>query len=356
VNGAVDAADPAVVSLLHEGATFCSGSLISPNVVLTAGHCLSIELTGIPVTEIEVFFGNEVADGGTVTSVVDGGPHPLFDPTEIPPTYELNDIGILQIETPSRVEPFTLSSEPVDNSFIGRSLRLVGFGYTGPDGDNAGIKRSGTSVIEDLPGTIFYMGLTPAGTCNGDSGGAALLTTDGGDEVLAAIHSLSDCETEMAEERVDLHVSDFIQPFVDAAAAPACDRDGRCAPGCTAPDPDCPCADDGFCTSACSEPASDPDCAASCGADGACDEDCGGQDPDCEPARIADDVCDEDCGDRDPDCDAEPQSGGAGGGRNEDEGGCAMAARGAPSPAFVLLLLGGLAVRRRAPRRPHPRT
>src|SRR5437764_683576 len=44
--GAVDAGDPAVGLVWIRGGGFCSGALIAPDLVLTAGHCVEQEVAG----------------------------------------------------------------------------------------------------------------------------------------------------------------------------------------------------------------------------------------------------------------------------------------------------------------------
>jgi MYXO-CTERM domain-containing protein len=364
VNGSLDTQDPAVVALTFQGQAFCTGTLVSPDVVLTAAHCVDSASTGISVAEIGIFFGNDDSGSGTTIQAFEGGPHPAYVPE--PQTYVLYDVGVLRLSRPASVTPLPMATQPFDGSFIGDSVRLVGFGVTEFNGNDSGTKRQATAHIADFGGSVFFMELSPSGTCNGDSGGPAFLV-ENGNEVVAGIHSRSDCETVMVDERVHLHVAGFIQPFIDSGPKPTCAPDGLCATGCSSPDPDCPCAEDGFCTAACQDTASDPDCdpkcgaegtcvegcplpdpdcATTCGADGVCDAACDA-DPDCALACVADDVCEDGCGDSDPDCDGESGSGGG------EEGGCSVS----PSRPSTLPWLGaaaalGLALARRR-RRPN---
>ena len=114
-------------------------------------------------------------------------------------------------------------------------------------------------------------------------------------EILAGVTSWGDgpCASFGYDTRVDIY-ADWVQSFIDTYEAATCDADGLCASPCTAPDPDCPCADDGFCTTACLEPGLDPDC---CRAEGTCVVECPARDPDCSVTPIGDPcTIDFDCG------------------------------------------------------------
>jgi MYXO-CTERM domain-containing protein len=308
VNGSPDSGHPATVSLTTQGFPFCSGTLVTPTVVVTAAHCIDPSNGVPPVDEIDIFFGSNVFQGGTFIDVVDGQGHPGFDPSGQDPQ---NDIAVLRLAEPASVTPVQMAQLPAN----GTTLTLVGFGITVAEGNDGGLKRVAQADIADAQGTVFFMELLPSGTCSGDSGGTALWN-DGGVEKLVGVHTRSDCETVMLDETVGSHIANFIQPFIDAGGV-TCAADGACADSCPAPDPDCPCAGDGHCTAACADVASDPDCDPQCAGGGACAEPCPVPDPDC-PACGLDGTCNPECA---GDLDCEINEGGSGAGGEDGAGG-----------------------------------
>lgn len=305
VNGSFDEGHPAVVALTYGGQAFCSGTLVDPTVVVTAAHCLHPDMTGgIPIGDMQVFFGTSVLDGGgTFVDVVDG----LWNESwYLDDPQADDDVGVLRLAQPAPVQPIAMGALPP----VGTELVLVGFGITAAGGDGGGTKRVATASIEQVGGKIFAMTVSPQGTCNGDSGGTALAVVDG-IEVFVGIHTRSDCVNIMLDERVDAHLDDFILPFI---GNPTCASDLQCATGCAEPDPDCPCATDGFCTAACANPVDDVDCDPRCGAGDVCVEGCPVPDPDCPVCAAGDDLCPAGCspGD-DADCADPPTAAGTGG-------------------------------------------
>ncbi len=298
VNGEPDPADDAVVALLGWGQPFCTGTVVSPTVVLTAAHCLHPDMGVPPISQIEVFFGSNVWSGGTTIDAVEGEYHPSWSINDPQGDY---DVGVLRLASTAPAGPVPLGTQAFSPSTVGEPVRLVGFGVTYSGGNDAGIKREGSSYVDDYSSLQFTMPLSPSGTCSGDSGGAALMT-EGGLEVVAGIHSMSDCQSIAIDERVDAHVNSFINPFIGADPVPDCGADGLCASNCPDVDPDCPCAQDGFCTDACLNASLDQDCLPACAADGTCMPGCPEPDPDCddEPCQ-ADGYCDPSC-DAAPDC------------------------------------------------------
>lgn len=246
-----DGEDYAVVALDSSvaGSSFCSGTLISPSVVLTAAHCLE-SFRG------SVFFGNDTTTAGNVQKTLERK-HP-----EWTGNLGANDIGVVLLSFSQDPElPIPLNRSPATDH-IGDAYRLVGFGQyqrTPPASD--GRKRTGYSTITGTAGAdVLTTGDVDVSICFGDSGGPGLLEIDGV-EYVAGVHSYtagSNCNPPQGDTRVDLHVDDFLQPFIDDFD-PVCKRDGTCARiGCSA-DPDCePCGPDGTCVSDCALP--DPDC------------------------------------------------------------------------------------------------
>ena len=279
VNGQLSPGDDAIVALTINGQQFCTGTLVTPTVVVTAAHCLPPNLEGVPMDAIEIFFGADINQGGSTIPVLSGLAHTAWNENVVP-----NDIGAVSLSQPAPVAPIPMLNDDLDAlQPVGDTVRMVGYGITAFEGTGNGTKRSGEMTIDAMDSSTIYLGPGPSLTCNGDSGGPLLMNVDGV-EVLAGIHSRSDCETQSLNERVDVHTTGFIRDFLrDYNGGAECIADGLCADGCASPDPDCPCIGDGMCSDICPELDSDPDCPDGCGlADGVCPEGCPSADPDCE--------------------------------------------------------------------------
>jgi secreted trypsin-like serine protease len=105
----------------------CSGTLIGPNVVLTAGHCADFAT--------RVFFGNDVKKVGKVVAVKQRIRHPEYR------RGKHNDLMVLILqERVETVDPRKMASK----SLIEKATdgRIIGFGHVDPNGlFGYGIKR-----------------------------------------------------------------------------------------------------------------------------------------------------------------------------------------------------------------------
>ncbi len=263
--------DPAVVALVANGGrVFCTGTLVSPRVVVTAAHC--IDDGG---SSFAVLFGNDAAAGGVQVDVQRVKAHPLW-------TGNLNggnDIGLLLIAAAQpTITPIVLNRTVPT---IGGDYRVVGFGIHDRDTRELDGKKR-TAIMKMIGFTSTYVELDdrdPANApdtaiCQGDSGGPGFITADGVERI-AGVHSYSiqGCTNPSGDSRIDLFTESFLQPWIDQND-PSCGADGKCAKiGCSN-DPDCqPCGGDGTCAMNCPMP--DLDCPTSqlgelCRADSQC--------------------------------------------------------------------------------------
>jgi hypothetical protein len=271
IGGTLAGSDPAVVALQQPASNtaFCTGTLISPSVVLTAAHCVDM-FGGNP--NVTVYFGSDVRSEGTRLGVKNKIQHSGWDGN-----VGNYDIALLLLDfAQDPALPALINEAPLSGK-IGDAYRHVGFGvYDRETQASDGKKREGTTIISGVTeGDVVVSGDEELSVCFGDSGGPGFIRIED-TEYVAGVHSYTtsqECHPPNGDTRVDLYVVDFIQPWV-AENDPACERNGVCAfKGCP-DDPDCtPCGANGECTSGCALP--DPDCPTSglgeiCQADSQC--------------------------------------------------------------------------------------
>jgi hypothetical protein len=193
-DGSTDATDDAVVGVvLTDGGAgvqkLCSGSLIAPNLVLTAQHCVA--QTGKYVNCDTTTFGasSDPADLKVTPSHSMWSPNATFWPGKqliLPPGAPAvcgRDLALLVLVEPMPSERATPVAPRLDDLVLeGEAYAAVGFGNTADGAGDSGTRRRRDGLaVECVGGGCGSAGGVDGrewrgnqGACSGDSGGPAL--------------------------------------------------------------------------------------------------------------------------------------------------------------------------------------
>lgn len=179
---------PDAVAVLGEGS--CTGTLIAPNVVLTAGHCADMNPTRVVANTT-----NYNAPGGLAVAVKSITAYPSWDTSY--------DVAVIVLATPiTGITPRKLGTPCTFEGFAKDTMvHLVGFGLTDQDGlgNNSQLHEAMAPVLDPecsgpggcvpaiRPGGEFIAGGSGTDSCFGDSGGPVYLDTAGGPVVIGAV-------------------------------------------------------------------------------------------------------------------------------------------------------------------------
>jgi Trypsin len=170
VGGSPAGADMArhVVMIVSDRGSFCSGSVIAANLLLTAGHCVR---QGANYRLLTYGGGKPVlAPLGQVAI------HPQFDASAYDTRHFTIDIALVKLDAPlPGYEPLALAAE---QGVAGQSYRIAGFGLTAQNfAKSGGVLREAT-LQGAPPVSKIQLRLREesgaGGACQGDSGGPVL--------------------------------------------------------------------------------------------------------------------------------------------------------------------------------------
>ena len=190
------------VVMLGLNDSICTATVVSPDVILTAAHCLEGQWGSLDVYWCNDCYGQGYWDHTTSN---DYEQHPHYNPNTM-----AGDLGVVLLNGNSPSEPVPINRDAAGNTWLGNQhpLTSVGFGVTAGHLENSGTKREVTVAATSWDGTFLYYEDPNHGICFGDSGGPAMTSHDGGWKV-AGVHSWvsGNCDDIGASIRVDTYQS-----------------------------------------------------------------------------------------------------------------------------------------------------
>jgi hypothetical protein len=244
-------------------ALMCSSTLIAPDVVLTAAHCVDIQgladiagQSGYPIENLrDLEFAwsrqEELYEWDLLDSAVNGPQpwpddavfsvgtvhHPDFDLATLQVGLAKNfDIALVFLAEPVLDVPFALlpTEEEADQVAVGAPVTIVGWGQQQQDAvpGTVGIKMMAQSTIDEVARFEFQVGkeYESGRKCHGDSGGPTFLEVETSSAeavrvvgVTSHAYDTTDCRvTGGVDTRVDFYLE-----WIDAEMHAACDDGTR---------------------------------------------------------------------------------------------------------------------------------
>ncbi len=169
----------------------CTGALVSPTVLLTAGHCAGVDASGHVPVRAQVWFGN----GYPCTGDVGGTPHAQPGWTGLIDLPNSHDVGVVVLDRPVSLPTYTVAPVGTLDALATKrgtqdtTFTIVGYGaqVEQPTGEvaqrtryvgnvqlnslNSSLVDGYDMLVSEAPGA----GTGGSGVCSGDSGGPFFL-------------------------------------------------------------------------------------------------------------------------------------------------------------------------------------
>lgn len=232
IGGTADTADASVVAIVTAAdagtAELCSGTVIAPRVVLTAGHCALGQAPG----DLTVRVGLNVLAPDREVGVAQVVTYPGFTASgddarrgrDIAALVTADDLGVPAL-------PYSRDGSAVAG-LAGETVTDVGYGATAPeDATSPGTKRIADMTVSAVCDRLIVFGDAQRRACIGDSGGPLLVGERSGAPTVVGVVSFYDgtqCGPPVYAVRVDPYAA-----WLDTIVAGT--PDATCASSCPPP-------------------------------------------------------------------------------------------------------------------------
>lgn len=178
----------AATGLLLLTRKMCTGTLVAPDLVLTAAHCVNDVLP----SEGWFVIGSSAENATETVQFSEFIVDPEFDLETV--ATNGHDLAVARLSEPIvDVMPVELNFGDAD-VLVGSQVRFVGYGNQGVDpntlmGFGSGVRRAASVTLAELDGDAFDYPIKGVGHCTGDSGGPVFLKF--GDDSYAQVGVMS---------------------------------------------------------------------------------------------------------------------------------------------------------------------
>ncbi len=178
-----------VITIVGSQGNSCTGTLIAPDLVLTAGHCIS---PGVTYKIVEYDANRQPSLKDVKTAAV----HPSFSMQTMLAHRATADVALLQLVNTPKGKEIAALNIPKVPLLAGNRFTVAGVGVSvRGDGRSGGTVRLADLIATGQPGSLQIRLFDPAtqgvrdglGACTGDSGGPVFENRDGVFNVIGVI-------------------------------------------------------------------------------------------------------------------------------------------------------------------------